>query len=177
MRRLHAWLLTVTALAGLSAASAATAPSQTPPKLSSKERAQATQMMRELTARPQALLLNPGVLYGDLGADRGEVLVVTYQMPQDLADALVKAARAGARVTVLTDARTARSMVALKSVGIALYRSSIPVNQGILVYGSVVLTGRLVNKTEQGSSAFRSVTTADSIRATWPTLVKLSTRL
>lgn len=177
MRRRHAWLLTVTALAGLSAASAVTVSAQTPPKLSSKERAQATQMMREMTARPQTLPLNRETLYGDLGAARGEVLVVTYQMPQELADALVKAARGGARVMVLTDARTARSMMALKSVGIALYRSSIPVNQGILVYDSVVLTGRLVNKAEQDSSAFRSVTTADSIRTTWPTLVKLSTRL
>ena len=177
MRRLLAWLLAGTALAGLSAASAATGPVQTPPNLSSKDRAQATQLMREMTARPQTLPLNRGALYGDLGAARGEVLVVTYQMPQELADALVKATRGGARVTVLTDARTARSMVALKSVGVALYRSSIPVNQGILVYDSVVLTGRLVNKAEQGSSAFRSVTTADSIRTTWPTLVKLSTRL
>lgn len=177
MRRLPAWLLAGTALVGLSAANAATGPAQTPPNLSSKDRAQATQMMREMTARPQVLPPDRGALYRDLGAARGEVLVMTYQMPQDLADALVKAARGGARVTVLSDARTANSMAALKSVGIALYRSSIPVNQGILVYDSVVLTGRLVNKAEQGSSAFRSVTTADSIRATWPTLVKLSTRL
>lgn len=177
MRRLLAWLLACTALVGLSAASAAAGPSQAPPRLSTKERAQATQMMWELTARPQALPLNPGVLYGDLGAARGEILVVTYQMPQDLADALVKAARGGARVTVLTDPRTVRSMLALKGVGIALYQSSVLVTQGILVYDSVVLTGRLVNKVEQSASAFRSPTTADSIRATWPTLVKLSTRI
>ncbi|GAA5512274.1 hypothetical protein Dcar01_00988 [Deinococcus carri] len=176
MKRLHACLLAVAALAGLSAASAASSP-KAPPNLSPRERGQATQMMWEMTARPQALPLNPRSLYRSLGAARGEVLVVTYQMPQDLADALVKAARAGARVTVLADARTARSMLALKSVGIALYRSSVPVNQGILVYGPVVLTGHLVNQVEQSSSAFSSVTTAEAIRTTWPTLMKLSLRL
>ncbi|GAA5534758.1 hypothetical protein [Deinococcus aluminii] len=176
MRRLHAWPLAVAALAGLSAASAANSP-KAPPNLSPKERGQATQMMREMTARPQALPPNPRPLYSGLEAARGEVLVVTYQMPQELADALVKAARGGARVTVLADARTVRSMLALKRVGIALYRSGVPVNQGILVYGPVVLTGRLVNRVEQSSSAFRSVTTAEAIRTTWPTLMKLSLRL
>ncbi|MBZ9752191.1 hypothetical protein GO986_12335 [Deinococcus sp. HMF7620] len=145
--------------------------------LTSAERAAATQLSKQYNAPPQKLAVQAPQLYASLSRVQGEVLVITYQMPQALADALVKAARGGARVTVLTDQRGAPLLLPLKKAGIALYKTASPVDQGVVVYGSTVLTGTLVNKVERQSAAYTSATTAETFRATWPTLLKISVKL
>ena len=172
------WLCAVTLLA---VAQAATLPrkqaQQAYNELSGQDRERLQQTFRQMTAAPRIITPEARTLWGELAISRGDIYVMTQVMPQPLADALIKAARGGAKVTVLSSAPFIHTLRPLKAAGVALYESAFPVEQGLLVYNSTVVTGELVNAREEVSTAFESLSAIMSLRQGWPHLLNTSRRM
>lgn len=169
--------LTLTVILSAGVSWAAPAPATPNPPLTTAQRTQAAQLAARMNQLPQPLSNSAQQLYDGVARARGEILVVTGGLPQGLAQALVTAAKGGAKITVLADSKVASGLLPLKRSGVALYRSTVPVRQGMLVHNDVTLTGRLVNTVERTQGAYRSVSMVTTIRTSWRDLIKLGVRL
>ncbi|GAA5501035.1 hypothetical protein Dxin01_00766 [Deinococcus xinjiangensis] len=146
-------------------------------QLSKADQAAAQQRFQELSAEPKRLNISQQALYATVGASSGEILVVTGQMPQPLVNALTRAAQRGAKVSIITSPAFAKMTLSLKTQRINIYEARYPLDQSLLAFGSTFVVGNWVDVRGGEGMAYQSLSTVMSLRESWPSLLKVSSKL